>query len=303
MIFDLDGTLVQTEWLKALSYARAAVELCPHTLSEAEVSGGLKAPSKEVVGLPRREVAQALVKRFDLEEKSRARMAEFGVSAPWQAFVRVRCDALQIYEAMIGVGDASYQWPHNVALLNEARRTGCRTALATMSRCEQARRVLEVLDLAETFDFVATRDDVEHGKPDPEIYQLVAQELGVPPAECLVIEDSPSGVKAALAAGMWCIAVTTPFTHRRIHALPVGRQAERLLDERWVVDDPATLTAVVQQMVAEQADTAVEQTVLGIAVEQTVLGIAAQASASDCRAWEPGPLSWEWTVRSRQGEG
>ena len=65
--------------------------------------------------------------------------------------------------------------------------------------------------------------------------------------------------------------MTTLFTHRRIHA-------ERLLDERWVVDDPATLTAVVQQMVAEQADTAVEQTVLGIAVEQTVLGIAAQAS-------------------------
>jgi HAD superfamily hydrolase (TIGR01509 family) len=240
MIFDLDGTLVQTERLKALSYARAAVELCPHTLSEAEVVEAFK----DVVGLPRREVAQALVKRFDLEEKSRARMAEFGVSAPWQAFVQVR---LQIYEAMLADPEVlrSNQWPHNVALLNEARRTGCWTALATMSRCEQARRVLEVLDLAETFDFVATRDDVEHGKPDPEIYQLVAQELGVPPAECLVIEDSPSGVKAALAAGMWCIAVTTPFTHRRIHA-------ERLLDERWVVDDPATLTAVVQQMVAEQ---------------------------------------------------
>ena len=240
MIFDLDGTLVQTERLKALSYARAAVELCPHTLSEAEVVEAFK----DVVGLPRREVAQALVERFDLEEKSRARMAEFGVSAPWQAFVQVR---LQIYEAMLADPEVlrSNQWPHNVALLNEARRTGCWTALATMSRCEQARRVLEVLDLAEAFDFVATRDDVEHGKPDPEIYQLVARELGVPPAECLVIEDSPSGVKAALVAGMWCIAVTTPFTRRRIHA-------EQLLDERWIVDDPAMLTSVVQQMVTER---------------------------------------------------
>ena len=54
MIFDLDGTLVQTERLKALSYAHATVELCPYTLSEAEA-----------VGLPRREVAQALVERFD----------------------------------------------------------------------------------------------------------------------------------------------------------------------------------------------------------------------------------------------
>ncbi len=114
-----------------------------------------------------------------------------------------------------------------------------------MSRCKQAQRVLEALDLADAFDFVATRDDVERGKPDPEIYQLVARELDVPPAECLVIEDSPSGVKAALAAGMWCVAVTTPFTRQRIHA-------KGLLDERWIVDDPDTLPDVVQQMVVEQ---------------------------------------------------
>ncbi len=240
MIFDLDGTLVQTERLKALSYARAAVELCPYTLSEAEAVEAFK----DVVGLPRREVAQALVERFDLEEKARSRMAEFGVSAPWQAFVQVR---LRFYEEMLADPEVlrANQWPHNVALLDEARRSGCKTALATMSRCTQARRILDVLGLSEAFDFVATRDDVEHGKPDPEIYQLVARELAQATAECLVIEDSPSGVKAALAAGMWCIAVTTPFTRQRIHA-------EGLLDERWIVDDPTTLTAVVQRMVAER---------------------------------------------------
>jgi len=240
MIFDLDGTLVQTERLKALSYARAAVELCPHTLSEAEVAEAFK----DVVGLARRDVAQALVERFDLEAKARSRMAEFGVSAPWQAFVQVR---LRYYERMMADPDVlrANQWPHNVVLLREARRSGCNTALATMSRCQQAWYVLEVLDLTEAFDFVATRDDVEHGKPAPEIYQLVARELAIPPSESLVIEDSPSGVKAALAAGMWCIAVTTPLTRRGIHAL-------RLLDERWIADDPTTLTAVVRQMVAER---------------------------------------------------
>ncbi|MFB0537289.1 MAG: HAD family hydrolase [Anaerolineae bacterium] len=240
MIFDLDGTLVQTERLKALSYARAAVELCPHDLSETEVVEAFK----EVVGLPRREVAVALMERFGLEEKAQARMDEFGVSAPWQAFVQVR---LHIYEAMLTDPEVlrSNQWPHNVALLDETRRSGCKTALATMSRCTQARRILEVLGLTEAFDFVASRDDVEHGKPDPEIYQLVARELTVPPAECLVIEDSPSGVKAALAAGMWCITVTTPFTRQRMHA-------EQLLDERWIVDDPTALTVVVQRMVGER---------------------------------------------------
>jgi beta-phosphoglucomutase len=240
MVFDLDGTLVQTERLKALSYARAAVELCPYTLSEAEVVQAFR----EVVGLSRREVAQGLMQRFGLHETARSRMAEFGVSTPWQAFVQVR---LRFYDEMLADPDAlrKNQWPHNVSLLREARRSRCQTALATMSRCDQARRVLEVLDLAGEFDFVATRDDVERGKPDPEIYQLVAEELAVPPAECLVIEDSPSGVKAALAAGMWCVVVTTPFTRKAI-------QASSLVEDRWTADDPTTLTAVVQEMLTER---------------------------------------------------
>lgn len=238
MIFDLDGTLVKTERLKALSYARAAAELCPYTLDGSEVMEAFK----DVVGLPRREVAQGLMDRFDLCESARSRMAEFGVITPWQAFVQVR---LRYYEGMLADPEVlrNNQWPHNVALLHAARRASCSTGLATLSRCKQAQRVLEVLNLAGAFDFVATRDDVERGKPDPEIYQLVGQELGVPPAECLVIEDSPSGVKAALAAGMWCIVVTTPFTRKAI-------RSGHLLDESWTVDDPGMLTDVVQEMLA-----------------------------------------------------
>ena len=79
MIFDLDGTLVQTEKLKALSYAKAALELCPHDISEEEVL----AEFKIVVGLSRREVSEALVEKFNLRERAEARMSEFGVSSPW----------------------------------------------------------------------------------------------------------------------------------------------------------------------------------------------------------------------------
>ncbi|MGB5845476.1 MAG: HAD family phosphatase, partial [Anaerolineales bacterium] len=106
--------------------------------------------------------------------------------------------------------------------------------------------VLEILDLRADFDFVATRDDVGQGKPDPEIYNLVASELVIPAQQCLVIEDSPAGVQAALAAGMWCIAVTTPFTRAAIHK-------RLLLSERWVVDEPDKLLTVVQEMLAERA--------------------------------------------------
>jgi HAD superfamily hydrolase (TIGR01509 family) len=240
MIFDLDGTLVQTEKLKALSYARAAVELCPHDLDEAEVVEAFK----QVVGLPRREVADSLVERFGLEPKARDRMADFGVDAPWQAYVQVR---LQHYERMLA--DPSViqqnQWPHNMSVLEAARQAGCRIGLATMSRCKQANRVLDILDLQEAFDFVASRDDVEVGKPDPEIYYLVAGELKTPPANCLVLEDSPSGVKAAVAAGMWCIAVTTPFTREGVHALG-------LLEPNWIIDEADEVLSAVERMIAER---------------------------------------------------
>jgi HAD superfamily hydrolase (TIGR01509 family) len=240
MIFDLDGTLVQTEKLKARSYALAVAELCPGAVEEDEVVEAFK----DVVGLSRREVARALVDRFGIEEQAGARMAEFGVSTPWQAFVQLR---LEYYEDMLADPQIlrDNQWPHSMDLLRTARANHCKTGLATMSHCQQARRVLEILNLTDAFDFVASRDDVERAKPDPEIYKLVSIELNTPPQDCLVIEDSPSGVKAALAAGMWCIAVTTPFTREAIHR-------EQLLAERWVVDDPATLPDVVQQLFDER---------------------------------------------------
>jgi HAD superfamily hydrolase (TIGR01509 family) len=236
MIFDLDGTLVQTERLKAISYARAIHDLCPNSVAEDEVIAAFK----DVVGLPRREVALALVERFDLEQRAEEHLEEFGVASAWQAFVQIR---LKYYAELLSDPQLliDNQWPHNRELLRTARRQGCKTALATMSRCEQAMRVLDSLKLHAEFDFVATRDDVEMGKPDPEIYHLVAGELGVLEKECLVIEDSPSGVRAALSAGMRCIAVTTPFTENSIHE-------QGLLDERWIVDDPVELSSVVQDI-------------------------------------------------------
>lgn len=234
MVFDLDGTLVQTEKLKAISYARAASSLRPELTEEAVIEA-----FKSVVGLSRSEVAQRLMTRFDLEDAAAKRMDHHLVDTPWQAFIQER---LRIYERMMSDPNVirRHQWPHNIALLKRARE-GCRkVGLATMSYCAQVRRVLDVLNLEAAFDFVASRDDVEAGKPDPEIYLLVSAQLGVPPSECLAIEDSPAGVKAALSAGMACIAVTTPFTREALHR-------KDLLDSRWIVDDPARLTEAVDQ--------------------------------------------------------
>ncbi|MEJ7841897.1 MAG: HAD family phosphatase [Rubrobacter sp.] len=241
LIFDLDGTLVETEELKALSYARAANELRPD-LDETDVVEGFK----DLVGLSRQEVATGLVQRFGLEESARARAAEFGVKAPWQAYVQLR---LRVYEELLSDPDLieSHRYPHNVALLYEVRRLGYPTGLATMSHCEQARRVLGILGLTEEFDVVATRDDVEHGKPDPEIDLLVARELGVRPGECLVIEDSPAGVAAGLAAGMEVVAITTELTRQKF------RDTE-LLDRCRVVDDPRALPVVLRRVISDYGE-------------------------------------------------
>lgn len=234
MVFDLDGTLVQTEKLKARSYALAAIELCTDSLNEQEVIDAYV----DVVGLPRRQVATHLVDRFNLTDKALTVAPALGVTTAWQALVQVR---LRYYEEMIGDGEMirANVWPHNVELLRLARRTHCRTALATMSHCAQANRVLEALDLRGQFDFVATRDDVSNGKPNPEIYELVASELRSDPTDCLVIEDSPAGVEAALAADMRCVAVSTPFTRKPLHK-------SGLLDDRWIVDEPAGLLRTVE---------------------------------------------------------
>ena len=240
MIFDLDGTLVQTEQLKAVSYARAVVELCPEDIREEQVFEAFK----EVVGLPRREVAQRLVDRYHLQDKARQRMSEYGVDTPWQAFIQVR---LGHYERMLADSNVivNHQWSHNIAILEMARANQCRTGLATMSRCQQATKVLQVLELEEAFDFIASRDDVENGKPDPEKYDLVSNELGIDAAQCLVLEDSPSGVEAAISAGMWCIAVTTLFTYDGVHE-------QALLPPEWIVDDPERVLEAVGRMLDER---------------------------------------------------
>lgn len=248
MIFDLDGTLVQTEKLKAKSYARATVWLCPGTITEDEVVEAFK----DVVGRSRREVAQALLERFNLHQAARVRMDEYGVDAPWQAFVQVRLD---INEDMITDRNVlrENQWSHNRALLEQARQDCRQVALATMSHCDRTNQILGVLDLSDGFDFVATRDDVDHGKPDPEIYQLVAEELDVAAEDCLVVEDSPSGIQAALNANMHMVAVATPFSGDELAKLET-------LDPRWIVHDPDDLLRVVQTKLDEAKPQEVEST-------------------------------------------
>ena len=136
------------------------------------------------------------------------------------------------------------QWPHTVGLLRVAHETACQTALATMSYREEAVHVLRSLDLEGSLDQVLTREDVKQPKPDPEIYLLAASRLEVQPQDCLVLEDSPNGVRAGVAAGMNVIAVATPFTIAGLHS-------SQVLEHAWVVHEAEKLPDMVRERIAE----------------------------------------------------
>jgi len=97
--------------------------------------------------------------------------------------------------------------PGTLDLLAEMRRAGLPMALVTMSYRNLAGTVAELLP-AGTFQTLVCGDEVRRGKPDPEPYLLAAARLGVPPGRCLAIEDSPSGIGSAEAAG--CLVVAVP---------------------------------------------------------------------------------------------
>lgn len=238
VIFDLDGTLIETEQLKAESYARAAVQLKPGKFTEAEAIQAFE----DFVGGSREEVSKGMLNRFQLEEAARARMNEFGASQPWQVYTRLR---LRIFEEIVADENTLRKaaWKHNVDLLHQVRAANCKVGLATMSYCPQVERSLRALELENAFDFIATREDVENPKPDPEIYLLVAKALDVPPRECLVVEDSAAGVRAGLAAGSLVLAVATPLTRRSLHE-------SGLLDDHHIVDSPAELQETLAHLIA-----------------------------------------------------
>lgn len=92
-------------------------------------------------------------------------------------------------------------------LLGRLRDAGVPLGLATSTKRPRVDIALARLDLARFLTVTVSGDEVSRGKPDPEIYLTAAARLDVPPARCLVLEDSPAGVASARAAGMRAIGV------------------------------------------------------------------------------------------------
>lgn len=97
--------------------------------------------------------------------------------------------------------------PGALELLEALAAAGIPYALASNSSEEFVRRTLHAAGAEGLFEIVVTADDVEHGKPAPDIYLETCRRLGCPPGGCVALEDSPPGVTSAHAAGMYVVGV------------------------------------------------------------------------------------------------
>ena len=86
-------------------------------------------------------------------------------------------------------------------------RGGWRQAVASSAPRLNVEVVVRALGLAARFGALVAAEDVEHGKPAPDVFLAAARRLGVPPARCVVVEDAPAGIEAARRAGMPSIGV------------------------------------------------------------------------------------------------
>ena len=99
------------------------------------------------------------------------------------------------------------------ALLEDLHAAGCDQAIGSSAPRENLDLILRLTQTERFFDAVVSQEDTQRGKPDPQVFLVAAAKLGVPPASCLVVEDAPSGVEAARAGGMKCIAVAYAGNH------------------------------------------------------------------------------------------
>lgn len=182
VVFDMDGLLIDSERSLMRAWMTAA----------AEIGSPLQASDyMRIVGIASGE--------------SELMLNEMLGGADRQALARAK-----VIEALAREDGAGIAFPAKLGaaqLMAELSRRGVPCGVASSSRIEEIRHRLAAVQLDQYLIAMAGGNEVPRAKPDPAVYLLAAERMGVKPSDCLAFEDSHNGVKAARAAGMQIIAV------------------------------------------------------------------------------------------------
>ena len=189
VIFDLDGVIVSTDEFHYLAWKE---------LADAEGITFDRADNERLRGVSRMESLDILLEKAT---KPYSDAAKLDMAERKNAIYRGLLERLSPADLLPGVA----------AVLDGLRARGVKIAIGSSSK--NAGPILQAIGLAEAFDAVADGTHITRSKPDPEVFTLAAECVGVAPAHCLVVEDAHAGVEAGLAAGMRVLAVGSAVDH------------------------------------------------------------------------------------------
>lgn len=182
VLFDMDGVILDTEKLYTRFWVEAAQSLgYPMTH---EMALGMRSLS--------RQAGEKQLKAYLGEDTD---------------YYAVRETRIKMMEEFIEENGVELK-PGIHELLDFLKGNGIKTSVATSSPLDRTKKYLTQVGLVDSFDTLVSGHMVPHGKPEPDIYIYAAENLGLKPEECVVLEDSPTGLLAAFRAG--CVPVMVP---------------------------------------------------------------------------------------------
>jgi HAD superfamily hydrolase (TIGR01509 family) len=189
IIFDMDGLMIDSEPFHYEAYRKVFNSFGKEFAEEEN--------SKRYIGISDIDAAKDMVTRFNIPISP-------------ENLVR-RKQAL--YKTILQ--NQVVPQPGLIELLGKLQRYGYKKAIASSSTLDEIEAVINALRINSFIDNSCSVEEVTKGKPSPDIFLLAAEKLGIKPSECLVLEDAPSGIDAAIAAKMMCYAIPSRETRNK----------------------------------------------------------------------------------------
>ena len=213
IIFDHDGTLVDSERKHYLMWVSI---LAGHNIDFSE-----EEYKTHLAGVPTHFNAAYLVKTYPALPMTADELFAMREKLTRESFSQGACPLIEGARELV-------EW-------TAAR--GLKMAIATGAAPLEVQPTLDDHNFQQHFPIVATRAHVTHAKPAPDVYQYALKQLGLDASECIAIEDSPTGLKSALAAGISCIVVQNDYSRGHDFSgaaavLDSMHEAQRWLEKR-----------------------------------------------------------------------